>query len=75
MFLLHFTMTNHGWKPSGENERPLGGLKEAAKMDMAQLATMPEDEDNPMFSSISGLEQMDGSYRSLTLNVLNSVPL
>jgi len=74
MSLLHFTLTNPGWKPSGENERYLAGLKEAAERDVAQLATMPEDEDNPMYSSISGLEQMGGSYRSLALNVLNSVP-
>merc|ERR1719481_1223657 len=74
MSLLHFTLTNPGWKPSGENERYLNGLKEAAERDVTQLATMPEDEDNPMFSSISGLEQMGGSYRSLALNVLNSVP-
>ena len=47
MSLLHFTLTNPGWKPSGENERYLAGLKEAAERDVAQLATMPEDEDNP----------------------------
>ena len=74
MSLVHFTLTNPGWKPSGENERYLAGLKEAAERDVTQLATMPEDDDNPMYSSISGLEQMGGSYRSLALNVLNSVP-
>ena len=30
MSLLHFTLTNPGWKPTGEAERYLAGLREAA---------------------------------------------
>merc|ERR1712203_145984 len=35
MSLLHFTLTNPGWKPTGENERYLAGVKEAKGRDLA----------------------------------------
>ena len=74
MSLVHFTLTNPGWKPSGENEKYLAGLKTAAEKDVAVLSRMPEDEDNPMFSSLLGLQELGGSYREHALHVLNTVP-
>merc|ERR1719210_2460459 len=74
MSLVHFTLTNPGWKPSGESEKYLAGLKTAAEKDVAVLSRMPEDEDNPMLSSLLGLQELGGSYREHALHVLNSVP-
>ena len=37
MSLLHFTLTNPGWKPTGENERYLAGVKEAKGRDLAEI--------------------------------------
>ena len=74
MSLVHFTLTNPNWKPSGDNEKYLAGLKTAAERDVAQLATMPEDDENPMLNSLTGLEGIGGSYRDHALNVLQSVP-
>ena len=37
MSLLHFTLTNPGWKPTGENERYLAGIKEAKGRDLAEI--------------------------------------
>ena len=36
-WLLHFTLTNPGWKPTGENERYLAGVKEAKGRDLAEI--------------------------------------
>ena len=75
MSLVHFTLTNPGWKPSGDNEKYLAGLKTAAERDVVQLAAMPEDvEDNPMFGSLTGLEDMGGSYRDHARSVLQRPP-
>ena len=71
MSLVHFTLTNPGWKPSGDNEKYLAGLKTAAERDVVQLTAMPEDvEDNPMFGSLTGLEDMGGSYRDHARSVV-----
>ena len=74
MSLVHFTLTNPGWKPSGDNEKYLAGLKTAAERDVTQLATMPEDVENPMMGSLTGLEDMGGSYRDHAHNILQNVP-
>ena len=42
MSLLYFTLTNPGWRPSGDSERYLAGLREAANRDLAPLAAIPE---------------------------------
>ena len=73
MSLVHFTLTNPGWKPSGDNEKYLSVLKTAATADVVQLSTMPEDTENPMYSSITGLEDMGGSYKDHAHNVLGSM--
>jgi len=73
MSLIHFTLANPGWKPSGENERYLHGLKEATRRDVAELQAGPV-EGNAMQSSIEGLEAMGGSYRCLAQTLLHSVP-
>merc|ERR1719392_304843 len=71
MSLVHFTLTNPGWKPSGDNEKYLAGLKTAAERGVVQLTAMPEDvEDNPMFASLTGLEDMGGSYRDHARSVV-----
>lgn len=73
MSLVHFTLTNPSWKPSGDNEKYLTGLKTAAERDVVQLSTMPEDTgENPMYSSLTGLEEMGGSYREHALSILSS---
>ena len=72
MSLVHFTLTNPGWKPTGENEKYLAGLRTAAEKDVAVLSQMPEDEDNPMYSSLVGLQELGGSYREHALQVLNT---
>ena len=54
MSLVHFTLTNPGWIPTGENEKYLAGLRTATEKDVAVLSQMKEDEDNPMFSSLVG---------------------
>ena len=73
MSLVHFTLTNPSWKPSGDNEKYLTGLKTAAERDVVQLSTMPEDTaENPMYSSLTGLEEMGGSYRDHALSILSS---
>jgi len=75
MSLLHFTLTNPGWKPTGENERYLAGVKEAKGRDLAeiQLQEVPS-EAGAMQASIQGLETLGGSYRSLAQSLLHSVP-
>ena len=68
MSLIHFTITNPGWKPSGDSEKYLTGLRHCAEKDVQQLATLDEQEqssasNNPMYDSISALNQLGGSYR------------
>ena len=43
MSLLHFTLTNPGWKPTGENERYLAGVKEAKGRDLAEIQLQVKD--------------------------------
>ena len=38
MSLVHFTLTNPSWKPSGDNEKYLTGLKTAAERDVVQVS-------------------------------------
>ena len=54
MSLVHFTLTNPGWIPTGENEKYLAGTEDGDREDVAVLSQMKEDEDNPMFSSLVG---------------------
>jgi len=84
MSLLHFTLTNPGWKPAGESERYLAGLRDAATKDLSNLpqrdlGALQEQQEfsdsvNPMASSLSGLEQMGGSYKSMALNLVAAIP-
>jgi hypothetical protein len=74
MSLVHFTITNPGWKPSLDSEKYLTGLKHCAERDVAELSTVPEHESvtNPLYSSITALSNMGGSYRDVALRVLET---
>ena len=74
MSLVHFSLTNPGWMPTGENKKYLAGLRTATEKDVAVLSQMKEDEDNPMFSSLVGLQELGGSYTDHAMHVLNTVP-
>jgi len=73
MSLLHFTLTNPGWKPTGEAERYLAGVREAAGREVAGVAEEGGAADGgAMAASISGLESLGGGYRSLAQSLLQS---
>jgi len=74
MSLIHFTITNPGWKPSVDSEKYLTGLRNCADKDIQQLSTLNEQDSvtsNPMYDSISALNTLGGSYRDVALRVLD----
>ncbi|XP_023344796.1 autophagy-related protein 9A [Eurytemora carolleeae] len=73
MSLVHFTITNPGWKPSIESEKYLTGLRTCAERDVNQLSTLPEQSvhSNPLYDSVSAMSEMGGSYREVALRVLH----
>lgn len=80
MSLVHFTITNPGWKPSLDSEKYLTGLRHCAEKDVTELSTVPEQESfrkpesyrNALYESISALSNMGGSYRDVALRVLET---
>ena len=75
MSLVHFTITNPGWKPSQDSVKYLSGLRTCAEKEAAELSTLVEQRsslinDNPLYQSVSALDNMGGSYRDVALRVL-----
>ena len=75
MSLVHFTITNPGWKPSQDSVKYLSGLRTCAEKDATELSTLVEQRssminDNPLYQSVSAMDNMGGSYRDVALRVL-----
>merc|ERR1719186_2537438 len=76
MSLIHFTLTNPGWRPPAESEGYLAGLRANAGRDVEVLPALTEEQwdENAMLSSLRGMSNMGGSYSGLAASVMASVP-
>ena len=77
MSLINFTLANPDWKPPDESKEFINALRGHATKDIKTLSVLDEEkfESNPLYSSLTALENVGGIYTEIAQNLLMSTNL
>ena len=77
MSLINFTLANPDWKPPNESKEFINALRGHATKDIKTLSVLDEEkfESNPLYSSLTALENVGGIYTEIAQNLLMSTNL
>ena len=77
MSLINFTLANPDWKPPQESKEFINALRGHATRDVETLSVLDEEklETNPLYSSLTALENVGGVYTEIAQNLLKSTTL
>ena len=77
MSLINFTLANPDWKPPQESKEFINALRGHATRDVETLSVLDEEklQSNPLYSSLTALENVGGVYTEIAQNLLKSTTL
>ena len=77
MSLINFTLANPDWKPPQESKEFINALRGHATRDVETLSVLDEEkiQSNPLYSSLTALENVGGVYTEIAQGLLKSSTL